>query len=393
MRKTILITCLFVFIQSVSAQYESGYIVTKAGENLKGFINSQNWSINPDRIKFKANLEEKAKTYEVYNLSQFGIGNDIQFVVDEVLIDISSENLNNLSFKKAPILERKTVALRKLVEGKLSLYEYQFAQGTRFFYKKPDQNFVQLISKKYMTPARNVAVNDDYKEQLRLLFQEKNEELKGKLSIVKYSRKSIAQLISEYNYLTTESSYDYFNQIEKGTSFRFSVHIGQELNSFTKKFSTLEVVYPDFNRTIFGGEIELLTLNKKLGLFAGFTIKSSVSETVEFDTRVLGLFTNSSIAFKNNTVNLGFKGYIETFRDLNLILTAGLSQHIVSEFTSDNDFFNRNATDFFFGAGIGYKKVFAEIRFSGDALFFENLPEGTIFTNSNLNFRLSYIIF
>lgn len=393
MRKIVLIPFIFLFLQFVTAQYESGYIVTKAGENKIGFIKSQNWNVGFEQIKFKNKLEEDAQDIAVYNLSQFGIGNDIKFVVDKVLIDMSSENINNLSFKKAPVLESKTIALRKLVDGKISLYEYQFANGTRFFYKKPNQNFVQLISKRYLTPARKVGVNDDFKVQLNLLLEDQKDVLKNKLSIVKYSRKSIAKLISEYNLLTSEGSDDYFGQIEKETSFKISLHIGQERSTFTVGVFNGEAVFPDFNRTIYGGEIEFLMLNKKLGLFTGFTAKSNVSETAEYETSISGLFRSTSIAYKNNTVNLGFKGYIETFRNLDLILSTGLSQHIVSEFTSGSEIFNRNATDFFFGAGIGYKKVFAEVRFFGDALFIENLSERTDFTNSNFNFRLSYIVF
>lgn len=163
MHKTIIFTCILLFLQTMHSQYQEGYIITKNGENKPGLIKNQNWNNNPERIYFKTNPETPEQAIEISRLTEFGIGNDIKFVIGEVDLDMSSDKIGNLTRGKQPMFEKKSVALRKLIEGKMSLFEYQFSNGTRFYVKKADGNFEALVFKKYLVSGNRVGINEHYK--------------------------------------------------------------------------------------------------------------------------------------------------------------------------------------------------------------------------------------
>ncbi|KPM32676.1 Hypothetical protein I595_1102 [Croceitalea dokdonensis DOKDO 023] len=401
MRKTILLTCLLLFFQTINSQYENGYIITKNGENKIGLIKNQNWINNPERVYFKTNPNESEQTIEITNLSQFGIGNDIKFIVSEVNLDISSENINNLTNNKNPIFERRTLALRKLVDGKISLYEYQFSNGTRYYIKKPNENFEPLVFKKYLVLSNQVGVNEHYKQQLSLLFEEHRDALKKKLINLSYSRKSISKLITEYNLLINSTSTNYFEQINNKVKLNFSIYGGIENTSVSYKFRNLATLNPSFNdisRSMFGAELELLVLNQKLGIFSGYTIKSQVSESVVLQTSIAEITQVAALSYNNNSWSIGARGYIPTIKNLNLIVSAGITVEYVSDFSITLDVsridenFLRNGGSEFIGFGLAYKKIFAEARVFSNKMFPENVSNGVPVDDSNINFRIGYKI-
>ncbi|MER3318053.1 MAG: hypothetical protein RIB79_07155 [Allomuricauda sp.] len=400
MRNTILL-CIFLFFQTINAQYENGYIVTKNGENKIGLIKNQNWNRSPNRISFKTNANESEQTIEIINLSEFGIGNDIKFVVSEVNLDISSENISNLTNNKNPIFEKRYVALRKLIDGKISLYEYQFSNGNRYYIKKPNENFEPLIFKKYLVSGNQVATNEYYKQQLSLLFSDERDALRKDLERLAYSRKSISKIVYEYNLLNKASSTSYIDKIKKKTKLHISIYGGIEQTSVSYQFrnvATLNPAFNDISRSLFGAELELLVLNNRLGIFSSYSIKSKVAESVVLQTSVADITQTATLSYNNNSLSIGVRGYIPTIKNLNLIVSAGLTVEYVNDFSITLDLsridenFNRNGGAEFIGVGLEYKKIFAEARFFSNRMFPENVSNGVPVDDSNINFRLGYKI-
>jgi len=402
MPKTILLTCFVLFFQSIIAQYEKGYIITKDGENKSVLIKNQNWKNNPEKISFKTDLNESEQTIAIGDLSEFGIGETTKFIVSEVNLDVSSNNINTLIKTKNPIFEKKTLALRKLVGGTISLYEYQFSNGTRFYVDKSGEELEPLVFKKYLISDDRVGTNEHFKQQLNLLLEGKMDDLKEKLARLSYSRKSLSKLISEYNLLFNVGTTNYFEKIKKKTRISASVFGGIEQISVDYQFgnvATLNPSFPDLSRSIFGGELELLFLNERIGLFSGFTVKSGVSKEIDLQTSIPEITQRATLSFNNNSLFLGVRGYIPIVKKLDLILSAGITQDIVSNFsvtleiTQINDEFNRSSESEFFGIGVlVFKKLFTEVRFLNSRMFKENVSSSADVDQSILNFRVGYKI-
>ncbi len=401
MHKTIFFTCILLFFQTIHSQYQEGYIITKNGENKLGLIKNQNWNNNPERIYFKTDSKTPEQTIELSRLSEFGIGNDIKFVISEVDLEMSSDKINNLTRDKRPVFEKKTIALRKLIEGKISLFEYQFSNGTRYYVKKIDGNFEPLVFKKYLASGNRVGTNEHYKQQLSLLFSDKSDELQKDLERLSYSRKSISKIISKYNLLNNSNSISYTEKIKSKAKLNIALFGGLEQTSVSYQFpnvATLNPAFDDISRSILGAELELLVLNNKLGIFSGYSIKSKVSESVVIQTSVEDITQTATLSFNNNTVFFGARGYIPTVKNLNLVINAGISVETVNNFSLTFDIsrieenFKRNSGSEFFGVGLEYKKVFAEARFFSNRMFAENVSNNVSVDNSNVNFRLGYKI-
>tara|TARA_R110002012_G_scaffold62786_1_gene165164 strand:- start:80912 stop:82120 length:1209 start_codon:yes stop_codon:yes gene_type:complete len=401
MHKTIFFTCILLFFQTIHSQYQEGYIITKNGENKLGLIKNQNWNNNPERIYFKTDSKTPEQTIELSRLSEFGIGNDIKFVISEVDLEMSSDKINNLTRDKRPVFEKKTIALRKLIEGKISLFEYQFSNGTRYYVKKIDGNFEPLVFKKYLASGNRVGTNKHYKQQLSLLFSDKSDELQKDLERLSYSRKSISKIISKYNLLNNSNSISYTEKIKSKAKLNIALFGGLEQTSVSYQFpnvATLNPAFDDISRSILGAELELLVLNNKLGIFSGYSIKSKVSESVVIQTSVEDITQTATLSFNNNTVFFGARGYIPTVKNLNLVINAGISVETVNNFSLTFDIsrieenFKRNSGSEFFGVGLEYKKVFAEARFFSNRMFAENVSNNVSVDNSNVNFRLGYKI-
>src|SRR6056297_887116 len=396
MHKTIFFTCILLFFQTIHSQYQEGYIITKNGDNKLGLIKNQNWNNNPERIYFKTDSKTPEQTIELSRLSEFGIGNDIKFVISEVDLEMSSDKINNLTRDKRPVFEKKTIALRKLIEGKISLFEYQFSNGTRYYVKKIDGNFEPLVFKKYLESGNRVGTNEHYKQQLSLLFSDKSAELQTDLERLSYSRKSISKIISKYNLLNNSNSISYTEKIKSKAKLNIALFGGLEQTSVSYQFpnvATLNPAFDDISRSILGAELELLVLNNKLGIFSGYSIKSKVSESVVIQTSVEDITQTATLSFNNNTVFFGARGYIPTVKNLNLVINAGITVETVNNFSLTFDIsrieenFKRNSGSEFFGVGLVYKKVFAEARFFSNRMFAENVSNNVSVDNSNVNFR------
>ncbi|WP_375323998.1 hypothetical protein [Flagellimonas sp. GZD32] len=401
MRNTIVFTCIFLLFQTIHSQYESSYIVTNDGVNKIGLIKNQNWNNNPEKIIFRTNLDDPDQTIEITNLSEFGIGDNIKFSIHKVDLDISAENINQLSRDKNPIFEKRTVALKVLVDGKISIFEYQFSNGTRFYVKQSDGNVEPLIFKKYMVSANQIGTNEHYKQQLSLLFLDQKEDFTNKLERLSYSRKSLSKIVTEYNLSNNSGSFSFVEPQEKKTKINLSVHAGLEQTSVDYQFRNVATLNPSFtniSRSMFGAELQLLLLNDKLGIFSSYTIKSAVSETIDLQTSIADKTQKATLSYNNNTVSIGARGYIPTFKNINLIVSAGVIQEIVSNFSITleiseiNENYSRNAVSGFFGCGLSYKRLFGEVRFFNNKMFPENVSNSTEVNNSNLNFRLGYKI-
>lgn len=116
-RRFLIFSILIILIKPAFSQsnYISGSIIDLNGDTIPGFIDFKNWSVNPDRIKFKENPEEKAKVYTPLHIQEFLV-QGAHFTSAIVDIELSIMNESRLMDDNALHFKKDTVFLLALIE-------------------------------------------------------------------------------------------------------------------------------------------------------------------------------------------------------------------------------------------------------------------------------------
>jgi hypothetical protein len=199
------------------AEYLPGYIINPNGDTLKGYIEYRNWSVNPDKIFFKKQLNNEGVTYTVDEINGFTVSGEI-YVKAIVTIDESKTSAKELDFTSEVIPVKDTVFLQALILGTKSLYWYKNKSIKDQFYIWQDTVFELLIHKKYLTepdstrtyystsyiavaPAKlilhPIAENNRYLNQLALYLKD-CQDIQLTFKNTDYSKRSLEQLFQRY---------------------------------------------------------------------------------------------------------------------------------------------------------------------------------------------------
>ena len=241
MKTSMLKQFLFLIIFSITSisnaqiNFEAGYYINDSNTKIEGFIQNIEWLDNPTEIKFKSNLEAESKTITIDNVKEFGIIDGVAYERFDVQIDKSSDDPKNLSELRSPEFENETLLLKKIIEGKASLYYYSGFGIVRFFYSQDDNPIKQLVYKRFQNSGTEIGVNELYKQELKTyltcatISETKYKNLKYKLT-------SLIPFFKLYNECNGSPSIVY-NQVSKSTrldkNFRLRLKAGARNNSFS----------------------------------------------------------------------------------------------------------------------------------------------------------------
>jgi hypothetical protein len=118
--------------------YVKGYIVEASGDTVKGLIRDESFFKLSQRIYFKKNGEKDVKNYLPTDLKGFFVSPDHYFESQPIFVwDFV---LNSFPKKKT-----QTKFIRKLVSGKLSMYQYDAADNYESYYIKKDKGIQPLL--------------------------------------------------------------------------------------------------------------------------------------------------------------------------------------------------------------------------------------------------------
>jgi hypothetical protein len=179
------------------ANYEKGTIVLKNGQPIEGFINYQNWEINPKVINFKTSDQTTSTDYSVNDLKSFDVtGKDRyeSFIVTKMIapIDILKVDKNTVYSTVSD-----TVFLRVLLLGNnLDLYEL-FDERVHFYIKQPEAAPVELQYKVTSRNATSVVRHTIYRDQLKVLTEDNT--LKSVIENAEYEPKAIFRIVKRMN--------------------------------------------------------------------------------------------------------------------------------------------------------------------------------------------------
>ena len=214
--KQFLLSSFFMLITSMiswsqKGKVEKGYLVTRKGDTLRGFVSWKKNSDVNDKVWFST--AEEAEPIE-YNWDQVEIAvketNDDLIRVSTTKRDLEYLDKADYYIRLKDSVVTETIPLSRVYAGKLySLYHYYDVADRYFIYD--GKEMVQLLLKyRYLTPAEQKMYTDSkvpryyvlkiYQSQLGVYYDfMKDKKLKNLLEYTEYEEKPLVNLISKMN--------------------------------------------------------------------------------------------------------------------------------------------------------------------------------------------------
>lgn len=233
MKKYFFLIYIFTLSVRLMAQgnFQPGQYIDIDGVTHSGFIDNRGWRSNPESFDFKSN---ETSTLEILTLDQaleveiFGYG---KFVRKELTIDLSSTDYNKLSDSATPQYEIRTIFLRVLIEGSLTLLEYSEGNNQALFIESPSKRTTQLLFRMYRIGLTTLMTDYTFRTQLSELlncsFTDQSE-----INTLEYKSRHIKKIIIEYN-KCINSEYKVYQYKTVTDSFNFSIRPTFKLASLT----------------------------------------------------------------------------------------------------------------------------------------------------------------
>lgn len=370
--------------------YHPGYVVNNNGDTVSGFINYQNWNINPDKIFFKERDTTTEIVFTPLDIQSFFVA-DEYYVSATVTIDTAARKLNDLSYSSLPETKTGTVFLLSLIRGSKSLYFLKSALYNENFYILNDNNEFELLVyvRYFMDIDRRsktvVLENETYKGRLILYLSDCPNILK-KANVVNYSAVSLLNLFSYY-YECSDKEIKY---IKKSDKIKISTGVITGIAQTKLQFSgdlhedLVNADFPASTDFTLGLNLEIILL-RSLGKWSLYNELQYMGYKVEWEYMD---FHNEN--YYTETLNkLGF-GYIKLnnlirykffSKKFDLFLNGGLSNGLIISSTNyqlKKELFysvyketgglvlkdlKNIETAFCFGTGCMYKRFSGEVRF------------------------------
>lgn len=340
-------------------KFQKAYFITADGKRTDCLIKDEGWEYNPTRFEYKLTEQGKIEIGTLESIKEFGIDSLVRFIKSEVLIDRSSDNIDNIINDPAPQWKQQTVFLAFLIEGPANLFRFRDPDVSRFFFSLGDGQITQLVYKRYYAKSNQIAVNDLYRSQLKTALICEAEEKSKRLA---YTEASLREFVSEYNECITGVEREY--QPENRVEIHFRILTGVNL-------SELNASYPTFfgpNEGNFGPK-PTLTVALDLEFVIPFRKnKWSVFLAPGYrrlnDEYYKGTL-NYSVNYTSFELPLGLRYYAFLSEDNRFFVNAAYVFDFAfnSEVKLDPQIFEiRSGPNYMAGAGWLYKRYSAELR-------------------------------
>lgn len=198
---TVAIVLLCATNINAQIRFEKGFVVTNAGDTVRGFIKVWESANNPHGIQFKVSPESEPVTYTTDHLSYFSVmGSHFQ------RFDIGI-TMHSVELRKAPAFEippavKRPLFLKLIHKGATaSLYSYQDKLKLRFFLAHAWNNYQpdELIYRIIKSAADFVEVYS-YRDMLTFVAEKAgvmNEQLQGRIKHADYREREFCTSSTE----------------------------------------------------------------------------------------------------------------------------------------------------------------------------------------------------
>lgn len=342
--------------------FEPGYFITNNGEKTECLIKNIAWKNNPTDFEYITAKGEPSRKATLTDVKEFNVGNAYKFKRFTVKMDRSSNNLATLSSQMSPDFKQETLFLKVLVEGEVTLYQYEESNLIRYFMSSGGQNPEQLIYKQYLIQATQTAENLQFRQQLSNAMKSgkiSNNDLKK----VKYRKDDLTDLFLKYN-ATTSVDVVNFEEKQNKSYINLKAIAGVNSASFEADNSTNNGAIDFDNKLIFkiGLEVEyIMPFNQnKWSLFVDPNFQAYKAST-KFS------FLTSEIDYSFIEIPLGVRHYFFLSNDSKIFLNAGyvLSLNIKSDFNIGSTKYDlQKSSNYFAGVGYAYSRYSVELRYN-----------------------------
>lgn len=384
MKKVILLASLAITgLLQAQTKFEKGYFVDNSGNRNDVLIKNLDWKNNPTEFEFKTGESSETKKETIANIQEFGVNNGQRYVRKTVLVDTSSDQLNNLSNESKPTFTEKTVFLKYVVDGKADLFYYESPALKKFFFSTDGSDIKQLIYRRYYIETSSIAYNEDYKKQILenlncgVNFTEVNK--------LDYKPGELAKVFLKYNECSNSSAINYNQNYEKRDLFNLTVRPGINFSSYevSKNYYTvneLDKIEKASFRIGLEAELILPFNNNKWAVFAEPTFQhyKAENDVVVYPGQPYQFTKARSIDYKSIEIPIGIRYYFFLNDKSKIFINASYNPdfEINSTISYDSTIFKiASSSTFSFGAGYKYNDKFVvEFRTSTKRDLLQNMP-------------------
>jgi hypothetical protein len=416
-------SCLFISLclyttGMLSAQnnFVEATIFKNKKDSILGFIDYQEWYINPKTIAFKAKQVQKIQTFSPTDITRFTLKSKMD-TYQSAIVDINKNEA--FESRKSAVYEsireamsefkltRDTVFLLLLAKGAVNLYTFVDAGNVEhFFIQKDEEPYVELLNLKFnirKTNTNYVSDFESYKTQLTAA-------LNGcpsftiNVKTLAFNQKTLQQVVHQYNQCMGKDGF--VRPIEKSSiAFYGFTGLGFPGAKITDAFLRKSNIWGKIAPTV-GGGFELSISHKyqplKLGAELNLTILNYESEilypiggdTVYNAAKLVGI--NLSPFIKTNFYNKRNPNQSYFFKFGLVGSYYPKASYQKDTRTSWNGSYHldqkleKTAFGVFVSGGLNIKKLFVEARYEPDALNLISEPVSAIFKTRRISILLGY---
>lgn len=376
--KTINFLLFFLLITSNTFSqitFAKGYFIDNLDKKTDCLIKNVDWDKNPTQFKYKLSEGGEIQLKNIEQTKEFGIYNFSNYIRANVLIDRSSDNLDDIdNNNKDPKFKEEQLFLKVLLKGKATLYEYSGELIKRYFYSIDGSDIKQLIYKTYRYDSDKVNTNNQFRMQLWNEVRCKDAKMTD-FEYTDYSRRDLTNVFIKYNNCF-DSEVENFQPNKKS-----ELNLSLKPRISNKAFEATEqrFKYNFENKTIFKFGLELESiLNFNRGKWSLLTELSYESLSLESDIEINSLSTmKRRMLVDYNAISIAFgarhylflnnnsKLFINAMGVFNFVNDSSIETQRLSNannitFSSNLD--TRNNFNMAFGLGYMYKKLSTEFR-------------------------------
>lgn len=196
----LIISPFFVIAQ---INYKEGYIITNAGDTLKGFINYREWYTNPAKIEFKQGTDNTITEVTPASAKEVTIASFDTYHRFEITV-----SMNNISFEKITDTVNlsnitKTVFLKQLLKGNfLNLYSYTDKLKKRFYVLESKKDVPEELQYVKILKEMQEQTLATYRKQLiqyAIKYGTYSAHLEERIQSAEYSEVNLKKVVSGIN--------------------------------------------------------------------------------------------------------------------------------------------------------------------------------------------------
>lgn len=406
MKSTFILFFIFSTTMFGQVKFEPGYLINVDNQRIECLIKHYDWNYNPTRIEYKIGENDEIQNADITNTKEFGFGEVLKYIRITTQIDTSAMDISRLSNSKNPQWIEKTMFLKVLLQGNVSLYKYEDDRLNRFFYSINDSTVEQLVYKEYhvdnnlTTRTSNQApykTNNTFRQQLYLNVNCTNSKV-SRFEELDYNQNQLTTYFIKDNECRGITPTIYKKKAAKGY---MNVKVYGGISSVNLIVSSLAGIgeFSDFDNKFcyqIGGEFEvMLPTNKKNWSFiAGATqqVYSAKATTGDYD---------AFVDVNSITLSLGLRRYFYLKEGVMLYLNGFINRNanggtvdIKTNYDVDLTLYTMpivSTLNMAVGGGFEYKRFSSEIRYNSNQNLIDSDANSTEY--NYLSFVLGYKVF